>query len=570
MAAPVVDGLNGGILSGSASKTLPLTTSNPNDVIVYIVGYELSSAQRNITSITSTPSGLAFTRRSKTSRPGSANQTLEVWWAPALLPLSGESITVTFDAPIDDAAFIMFGVNGCGNINDPWDPNVSLPASSITGSPPTVASYSTTDAAVMVLGMGGVVDNLSYVQSVGWILYGLAGTGGGALAETAFIEYQRLSAAAAGASYTPTHHDAGVTVIDALTSVDHTPTAVPARVTQGVRLAVAAEYPSARATQGVRLAIGTVATPARATQGARLAVAQGRYPARITQGVRLAIARAVDCVTRWCQLWTITRRDGVVFRFTSLDADFTLGGHVYRSCGSLMPSAAEESSAVGSVSSIELMGILADDSIKEADLYGGLFDDAFVEVWLVPFEGTESPRRLAAGWIGAIQHGEQGWTGEVIGPGAKLDQQALVVPYAPACRWTFGDSRCTKDLAALQTTGEVTGAINRGFFVTDAPDPANGSQWENGRVIWSTGRNAGVTCEVKTVDFVGAGETSIELWSLAPFLPEPGDQLVLQPGCDLSERTCKQVYANLINFGGFAEVPGNDALAQTPIAKIDS
>jgi hypothetical protein len=87
-------------------------------------------------------------------------------------------------------------------------------------------------------------------------------------------------------------------------------------------------------------------------------------------------------------------------------------------------------------------------------------------------------------------------------------------------------------------------------------------------VIWTSGRNAGVTCEVKSVDF--AAPATIELWALCPFMPELGDTLVLQPGCDLSESTCKQVYGNLINFGGFAEVPGNDALARTPIAKIDT
>jgi uncharacterized phage protein (TIGR02218 family) len=346
--------------------------------------------------------------------------------------------------------------------------------------------------------------------------------------------------------------------------------AAGARIDQAPRLTVGFIPAIGRLTQGFRLTIGSIAPPARVTQGFRLAVAAGRYPARITQAVRLTVALGVDCVTHWQQLWTITRRDGVKFRYTSLDQDFVQGGIRYKSCGSLMPSAAEESSAVGSVSNIELSGLLTDEGITEADLYGGLFDDAFIEVWLVPFQGSETPRRLAAGWLGALQHGEQGWTGEVIGPGAKLDQQALVVPYAPACRWTFGDSRCTKDLTALQTTGAVTAAANRGLFVTDAPDPGNGSQWENGRVIWVTGRNAGVVCEVKTADFAGTSETTIDLWALCPFIPEVGDTLVLQPGCDLSESTCKQVYGNLINFGGFAEVPGNDALARTPIAKIDT
>lgn len=344
-----------------------------------------------------------------------------------------------------------------------------------------------------------------------------------------------------------------------------------ARLTQGVRLVpTSGEGGQERLTQAVRLSLGAISPPVRDTQQVRLAVAAGRYPARVTQTVRLTAASAVACVTMWQQLWEITRTDGVVFRFTSLDADFALGARVFKTCGSLTPSATEESSAIGTVSNIELQGILADDSITEADLYGGLFDDAFVEVWLWPFAGAETPRRIAAGWMGSVQHGEQGWSGDITGPGARLDQQSLVVPFAPACRWTFGDFRCTKDLTALQTTGTVLEAANRGLIFTDAVEPGHGSQWENGRVIWQTGRNAGVTCEIKLADFAGTGDTEISLWALCPFLPEPGDEFIMQPGCDLSAATCKNVYANLINFGGFKDVPGNDAITATPIAKIDT
>lgn len=347
-------------------------------------------------------------------------------------------------------------------------------------------------------------------------------------------------------------------------------TYAPARATQLARLTLTETDPDGRAGQLARLAISEITVPGRATQLTRLSVEEIQVQGDTTQLARLIVAGTVDCVTKWCQLWKIKRRDGQIFRFTSLDSDLEYGAEIYKSCGSLMPSASEESSEVGSVSSIELTGILSDESITEGDLYGGLYDDAFVTIWLVPFEGVDIPRRLAAGWIGAVQHGEKGWTGEITGPGSRLDQQALVVPFAPPCRWTFGDSRCTKDLTALQTAGVVLAATNRGAFVSDAPEPGLGSQWENGRVIWQTGRNAGLTCEVKTADFGGSADTQIVLWALAAFLPEPGDEFIMQPGCDLSAGTCKNVYSNHINFGGFEDVPGNDSIVETPISKIDS
>lgn len=575
MASPFLDGAAiTGIASGASSKALAISTSVVNTVLVLAIGYELGAAQRDVTGVVST-SGLSWARRAKISNAGQSHETVEIWWAPCPAIVTAENVTASWDANFDDAALALFAVQGCGDISSPWDINTGLPASSISGASPTV-NFDTDEADDLLLGFSGVVDNLTYAgPPSGWTNIAAPKNAGGGLAQTTVVDIKSVSAAQVAASYKPGHSDQGVVIVDALTADGGSSSSGGAessgRVTQAARLTVGGGGTPApgRASQAVRLAVAAVEPPGRVTQAARLLVCQGRYPARITQGVRLVVGQGVACVTHWQQCWRITRRDGTVLRFTSLDANFAWGLETFLSCGSLSPSAAEESSEIGSVSNMELKGILAHDSITEADLYGGLYDDAFVEIWLVPYEGAESPRRLAAGWIGAIQHGEQGWTGEITGPGARLDQQALVVPYAPACRWTFGDARCTKDLTPLQTTGEVSSAANRGSIVTTAEDPGNGSQWENGRVIWTSGRNLGQICEVKTVAFESGG-SAIELWALTAFLPEPGDTFTLQPGCDLSAATCKNVYSNLINFGGFKDVPGNDSLAETPLAKIDS
>lgn len=338
-----------------------------------------------------------------------------------------------------------------------------------------------------------------------------------------------------------------------------------ARITQGVRVGLGAGDSDARATQAVRLTIGKIGVPARTTQGVRLTLAQIHVDARATQAVRLVIGDAVPCTTQWQQLWIITRRDGVTFRYTSLDRDFTWGEDVYKACGSMLPSAAEEASAVGQVSNMELTGIITDDGITEPELYGGLFDDAFIQVWLVPYVGTEAPRRLAAGWAGNLSHGEKGFNMEVVGPGARLDQQALVQLYGPGCRWVFGSPQCGFDREAVKLQGAVLSSLNRGIFVGDLTDPG-GLQWENGLVRWTSGPNDGRECEVKDVVFNSAG-AEVELWELAPFRPEYGDTFDLLPGCDLSAPTCK-MYGRYLNFGGFPDVPGEDALVETPDAKF--
>jgi len=345
----------------------------------------------------------------------------------------------------------------------------------------------------------------------------------------------------------------------------------------------------ARVTQAARLTLGVGAPTPRATQAVRLAIAEIIAQPRVTQCVRLTIAPAIPCTTKWCQCWRIQRRDGVTLRFTSLDEDFLWGNLLYKSCDSLNPSAAESASTVGQVGNIELQGVISSDDITEADLYGGLYDDAFVEVWIVPYEDTagEVPRRLAAGWTGNLSHSEAGFNMEVIGPGARLDQQALTQQVTPTCRWVFGDNHCTKDAEALKKQGFVMNSTrDRGTFTAAISEGSEGAgdisdgdlasgegggggvtpglQWANGRVRWTSGRNLSQVCEVKSVDF---DTGTIVLWALPAFLPEPGDAFDLLPGCDNSAVTCKEVYGNYLNFGGFRDVPGQDSINQTPDAK---
>lgn len=320
-----------------------------------------------------------------------------------------------------------------------------------------------------------------------------------------------------------------------------------------------------QATQQAVLVLGEVVPSARAAQQAGLLLAEIVPDVAVSQQAILMLADGSPCVTQRCQIWTITRRDGVVFRYTSHDRPILYGGQVYSSCRSLDPSASENASTLGSVGNIELEGIIDDDGISEADLYGGLFDDAYVTVDLISWGGpAESPRRLASGWTGELSQGETGFKMEVLGAGSRLDQQALVQMVTPGCRWVFGSPECGVDIEALKIGGTVTAAQSRGTFLAllDAGD--GGWQWANGTVRWTAGVNAGHVVEVKSVDF----DTGvIVLWASPPYLPQAGDEFELLPGCDKVRESGCTVYTNVINFGGFPDVPGGDALLETPDAK---
>lgn len=341
-----------------------------------------------------------------------------------------------------------------------------------------------------------------------------------------------------------------------------------ARITQAARLTLGDVGNIARASQAVRLTVAAVHPDARATQAARLTVAGIHVDGRVTQAARLVIADAVECLTFWCQCWRIVRKDGRIFTFTSLDEDFEWGAETYISCRSLSASAAQSSTDVGNAGSVEITGIINDSSISEADIYGGRFDDAFIEVWLVAFKGSDVPKRIGAGWAGNLQHGEQGFTMDVVGPGGRLSQQPLVKAITPSCRWKFGSKECGVNSEILQLTGSVTSARGRGVVRAELSAGSESDvQWVNATLMWTSGPNNGQTCEVNSLKFdTGTDDATIVLWALAQAVPNVGDTFDLIPGCDFLRDGGCTVYDNIINFGGFPDVPGNDSIQQTPDA----
>lgn len=326
--------------------------------------------------------------------------------------------------------------------------------------------------------------------------------------------------------------------------------------------------PPMRASQVAVMAVAEPPPPpVRASQVAFMAIGEVVPDVCMSQVAALVIGHQTDCVTSLCQIWKITRRDGKVYRYTSLDRDLVFGGKVYKACGSLDPSASDNSSVMGSVGSQTLTGIIRDDGISEAELFGGLFDDAYVTSDLVSFDDpTFVPRRLASGWIGQITQGRVVHSLEVVSIGARIEQQALVRVVSPTCSHKFGDAGCGVNVEAMKIPAEITRVMDRGLFYVSVVNPGEDArQWANGRVRFLDGVNAGVVREFKSIDFATG---LLSLWALTGLAPAPGDKIEILPGCDLTREGGCTAYANIINFGGFPDVPGTDAVLETPNAKI--
>lgn len=89
---------------------------------------------------------------------------------------------------------------------------------------------------------------------------------------------------------------------------------------------------------------------------------------------------------------------------------------------------------------------------------------------------------------------------------------------------------------------------------------ANG--WFDGGVLtFETGLNAGVSRDV--VDWVAATRTAL-LFLPLPYAIAAGDVFRIAPGCDKRLATCRDKFANRLNFRGEPYVPGGNVLIDTP------
>ena len=134
--------------SVTSSKTVSLTTSNANDlVIVYAVSGDSKDHQYFAPVQSVTASGLTFQLRHQYQVVSSASGwywDLEEWYAVASSPLSSTAITITWST--QPASFIIvdaFGISGANN-SSPFDSNAGLPSTS-SGSFPSVSTSNTND-----------------------------------------------------------------------------------------------------------------------------------------------------------------------------------------------------------------------------------------------------------------------------------------------------------------------------------------------------------------------------------------------------------------------------------------
>lgn len=269
--------------------------------------------------------------------------------------------------------------------------------------------------------------------------------------------------------------------------------------------------------------------------------------------------------TTLARCWRVMRRDGVVMGFTDHDGALAFDGVEYEPGSGFAPSAVESATGL-SPDTHEVTGALSSGRIEAADVARGAYDGAEVAAFLVDWADPGSRVLVSRGMIGEIRRSGGLFEAEVTGLVDRLGQP-FGRAYLPGCSARVGDRECGVDLAAPERRGvgavaEVTGPQ---IFVASGLDGFARDWFTGGRLVWTSGANAGLEGHVKAHPAAGA-RAVVELWLSPPMAVAPGDGFEVTAGCDRTAASCAGKFGNLLNFRGFPHMPGDDAVANYPDA----
>jgi uncharacterized phage protein (TIGR02218 family) len=264
-------------------------------------------------------------------------------------------------------------------------------------------------------------------------------------------------------------------------------------------------------------------------------------------------------VTTLAYCWTITRSDGQTFGFTDHDASISIAGVVHDPQTGLTTTAVETELGMA-VSTMDVEGALRSDKISAEELRAGKFNGAEVATTLVNWCDSAQRVVLRKAKIGKVEISGGAFKAELQSLTEALDKRRgrLV---RRKCDAELGDARCKKLLSpgVFQATGVVTAITGASDFTVSGLTGFDAQWFEGGTIEWLTGQNAG------TFGTVEMHQKSDSGGRIATWLPPPNpialaDTFRINAGCNKTFATCKEKFANNMNFRGFPHLPGNDAV----------
>ena len=263
---------------------------------------------------------------------------------------------------------------------------------------------------------------------------------------------------------------------------------------------------------------------------------------------------AEGALTSLAFCWTIERRDGAGLGLTSHDQTLSIGGASFRPSPGITPAAVRMRAGLEPQGG-EVEGALSNAALSEQDLVAGRWDGARVALFAVDWQAPDGEQvALAGGRLGPVSIRDKAFAAELVGAANALS--APVCPEtSPECRADLGDRLCRVDLAGRREIFAVSAMDDDRIEL----DRAVGERFRFGEACVLDGASGGWRSRVIAVD----GD-AVLLRDVPPFAMAPGCRVRLTEGCDKRFATCRDRFANALNFRGEPHLPGNDLLTRFP------
>lgn len=271
----------------------------------------------------------------------------------------------------------------------------------------------------------------------------------------------------------------------------------------------------------------------------------------------LAHIQQQDATLATC--WKVTLTSGTILGFTDHDQPLVVDGVTYEAQGGYSASDVASGSNLD-VDNLEVAGFLESPSITEDDLRAGVWDNARIQIFQVNWADLSmGTMRMRTGHLGEVSEGKNTFKAELLGLLYAL-QNSFVEITSASCRAELGDARCGVSLTGspgYTVTGTVDSFNATTLVLLDASNTQTANYFAGGKITFTGGLNIGLSFEIKS-----SASGSLTLQLPPPYAVSALDTYSATAGCDKSRETCRDRFANVINFRGEPFLQGNDKLVQ--------
>lgn len=274
----------------------------------------------------------------------------------------------------------------------------------------------------------------------------------------------------------------------------------------------------------------------------------------------------VNTKARPIDLWTITQKDGTVYRYTGGDVPITVNGTTWVLGPHLQRSAISQRMGV-SIDTLKVTVTARDNqTINGVPFLRAVASGALFGAQIALTRVFVDMGGVSRGMVGVFK----GNVGDV--PTATrlqaqmtvrsfLDVLNVMIPgdiFQAGCRNRLFDARCKLNQATYTVTGVLSSDMDttrRVITSTSAAVIAKPTNWATlGTLTITSGPNAGFSRPVR-LHTLGSGTATITATYPFPFQSLTGQTFSLTAGCDKTLNTCTVKFANKPNFRGEPFIP---------------